>query len=283
MGVNIYTIHDLVPLRLPHTTLDEKKFFLNTVREIARRADRIVTVSEASRTDIVEMLGVSPDRVINTYQSVHIPEAMLMRAESDVARDLETFFDLGLKEYFLFVGAIEPKKNVARLVDAYASSGSRFPLVIVGAPAWQYESVVKKIADERFLTYRVADGVITPHRRVRQLAYLPFPRLIALMRGARAVLFPSLYEGFGLPVLEAMLAGAPVLTSNVASLPEIAGGAALLINPYDVDDLAAGIRALDNDEGLRVDLVAKGRERARHFAPERYKERLSQLYRDLLR
>ena len=217
---NIYTIHDLIPLRLPFTTLDEKKYFLKLVRDIARRADHIVTVSEASKDDIVAMLGVSPDRVTNTYQSVHIPETLLSRPEAELAQELETFFDIGLREYFLFVGAIEPKKNLIRLIDAYATAGSKYPLLVVGTPAWQYERDLEKMEDERFLTYRIEDGRITPQRRVRRLAYLPFARLISLMRGARAVLFPSLYEGFGLPVLEAMVAGAPVMTSRVASLPK---------------------------------------------------------------
>jgi glycosyltransferase involved in cell wall biosynthesis len=279
---NVYTIHDLVPLRLPSATLDEKKFFLNVVRHIARRADHIVTVSEASKRDIVSLLGVSPDRVTNTYQSVHIPDALLSRPEADLAKELQTNFDLGYREYFLFVGAIEPKKNIARLIDAYASAGSKHPLVIVGTPAWQYERDLEKIGDERFLTYRVSQGAITPQRRVRRLAYLQLPRLVSLMRGARAVLFPSLYEGFGLPVLEAMVAGAPVLTSRVASLPEIAGDAALLVDPYDVDDMAAGIRALDQDVDLRQALIARGRERASYFSPERYEQRIASLYRRLL-
>lgn len=114
------------------------------------------------------------------------------------------------------------------------------------------------------------------------MAYLPLPRLIALMRGARGVLFPSLYEGFGLPVLEAMVAGAPVLTSNVSSLPEIAGDAALLVDPNDVDSIAAAIRQLDNDDDLCRTLVERGRERAKQFSPERYEERLAKLYRRVM-
>jgi glycosyltransferase involved in cell wall biosynthesis len=279
---NIYTVHDLVPLRLPSATLDDKKYFFEMVREIARRADHIVTVSETSRRDIIDIFGVSPDRITNTYQSVHLPQALLDRPEAELAEQLQANFDLGLREYFLFVGAIEPKKNIARLLDAYASAGSKYPLVIVGSPGWQCEGDLAKINDERFLAYRVSRGMITPHRRVRRLDYLPLPRLVALLRGARAVLFPSLYEGFGLPVLEAMVAGSPVLTSRAASLPEIAGDAALLVDPYDVDEMAAGIRKLDQDADLRQALIVKGRERARLFSPECYEERVASLYRRLL-
>ncbi len=232
---NIYTIHDLVPLRLPYATLDDKKYFLQLVRHIARHADHIVTVSEHSKRDIVELIGIPEYRVTNTYQSVHIPAALLSGSRDQLAAELEHFFQLEPGGYYLFVGAIEPKKNLSRLIDAYASTGSRRPLIVVGAPAWQYDRDLEKMGDERFLTYVVSNGVITPRRRVRRLSYLPFTRLVALMRGARAVLFPSLYEGFGLPVLEAMVAGAPVLTSNTSSLPEIVGDAAVLVDPHDVE------------------------------------------------
>jgi glycosyltransferase involved in cell wall biosynthesis len=279
---NIFTVHDLVPLRLPSATLDDKKYFLDLIRHIGKRADHIVTVSEASRADIIKLIGIPEWRVTNTYQSVHIPPALLQSTPDELAAELEHFFQLEPGGYFLFVGAIEPKKNVSRLIDAYASSGSRRPLIIVGTPAWQYDKDLEKIANEQFVTYTLVDGIITQRRRVRRLAYLPLPRLIALMRGARGVLFPSLYEGFGLPVLEAMVAGAPVLTSNVSSLPEIAGDAALLVDPNDVDSIAGAIRQLDNDDDLCRALVVRGRERAKMFSPERYQERLEKLYRRVM-
>lgn len=279
---NIYTIHDLVPLRLPNTTLDDKRYFLNMVREIARRADHIVTVSEFSRRDIISLLGVSEDRITNTYQSVHLPEALLARSRADVATELANSFGLDYGGYYLYVGAIEPKKNVSRLIDAFASAGSRRPLVIVGGDGWQSKGDIEKIEDERFLSYSLDGTRITPQRRIRRLKYLPFSQLVALMRGARAVLFPSLYEGFGLPVLEAMLAGTPVLTSKTSSLPEVAGDAALLVEPSDVDDIAAGIRALDNDDDLCADLVARGHAQAAKFSPARYRERMAELYGRLL-
>ncbi|MEZ5817626.1 MAG: glycosyltransferase [Hyphomicrobiaceae bacterium] len=279
---NIYTIHDLVPLRIPFATLDDKKYFLRLVRLLAREADHIVTVSERSKADLVELIGIPESRITNTYQSVHIPPELLAAAESDLANELDHFFQLEPGGYFLFVGAIEPKKNLTRLIDAYASSGSARPLVIVGAPGWQYEHDLERIADEQFLTYKFQDGVISPSRKVRRLQYLPFARLISLMRGARAVLFPSLYEGFGLPVLEAMLAGAPVLTSSTSSLPEVAGDAALLVDPNEVDAIAAGIRKLDSDDDLCKELSRQGREQAKKFSPERYKERIDALYKRIM-
>jgi glycosyltransferase involved in cell wall biosynthesis len=111
---------------------------------------------------------------------------------------------------------------------------------------------------------------------------MPFHLLVSLIRGARATLFPSLYEGFGLPVLESMLLGTPVLTSTAGSLPEIAGEAAMLVDPYDVDAIRDGIRTLDADEPLRANLSERGRLQAAKFSPERYRDRLADAYRPFL-
>jgi glycosyltransferase involved in cell wall biosynthesis len=277
-AMKIYTIHDLVPLRLPYTTLDDKKYSLDMHRALAREADHIVTVSEFSRRDIIALLGVPENRITNTYQSVSLPKALVDRPFDDVANDLDRLFGLAAKDYFLYVGAIEPKKNVSRLVEAYASSGSKRPLIIVGNPAWMAEADLRKIDDERFLRYTYKDGVIAPSRQVRRLSYVPFEQLISLYRGARGLIFPSIYEGFGLPVLEAMLLGTPVITSNVSSLPEVAGDAALLVSPFDVLDIASAIRRLDADEALAKDLSHRGRARAATFSPEAYRNRLDALY-----
>jgi glycosyltransferase involved in cell wall biosynthesis len=279
---NVHTVHDIIPLRLPSATLDDKKYFLRLVEHLSRKADHIVTVSEFSRRDIIRFFSIPESRITNTYQAVSIPEKLLAKSDDAVADELRHAFRLDMKEYFLFCGAIEPKKNVSRLVDAYAISGSRRPLVIAGPLGWQYDADVEKIQDERFVKYRFKDGAIRADRQVRRLAYVPFAQLVTLIRGARALLFPSLYEGFGLPVLEAMLLGTPVMTSNVSSLPELAGNAASLVDPTDLDAMIAAIRALDNDADLRAELSAKGRERAKLFSPEAYRQRLGDVYSKLL-
>jgi glycosyltransferase involved in cell wall biosynthesis len=275
---NIYTVHDIIPLRLPYATLDDKRYFLRLMQHLCKTADHIVSVSEFSRRDIIRFFGIPEQRITNTYQAVSIPEPLLAKSDDGLADELRHAFNLEMKEYFLFCGTIEPKKNIARLVDAYATSGVRHPLVIVGALGWQYDVDVEKIQDERFLNYRMAKGKIFADRHVRRLSYVPFPQLISLMRGARGVLFPSLYEGFGLPVLEAMLLGTPVMTSNVSSMPEVAGDAALLVDPTDIDQMAAAICKIDHDADLRAELSARGRERAKLFSPEAYRSRLSELY-----
>jgi len=275
---NLYTIHDLVPLKLPDTTRDQKPYILAMLRHLCRTADHIVTVSEFSRREIIQFFGVAEDRVTSTYQAVTLPAAALAWKDDDIAALLDGVYGLPPQKYFLFVGAIEPKKNLARLIDAYAASGSNYPLIIVGGLAWQYDQELEKIADERFLRYEIAGGWAIPRRLVRRLSYVSAEHLVTLMRGARALLFPSLYEGFGLPVLEAMSLGTPVMTSNLASLPEIAGGAALLVDPLDIDAMGRAIRGLDHDADLRAELRMRGLARAEFFSPENYRQRVADLY-----
>jgi glycosyltransferase involved in cell wall biosynthesis len=278
---NIYTIHDLVPLRLPFATLDDKRHFLKMIRHLCKKADHIVTVSEHSRRDIISLGGIHEDRVTNTYQAVTIPQ-LAAENQQTTAELIQNAFELEYEKYFLFVGAIEPKKNLSRLIDAYAASGTKLPLVIVGGLGWSYTKDVDKLEEDRFLQYRLADGVLSPARKVRHLSYLPSEQLFALMRGARGLLFPSLYEGFGLPVVEAMQLGTPVVTSNVASLPEIAGDAALLVDPYDTSDISRKIMMLDEDADLRADLRRRGPIQAEKFSAFRYAERVSALYQKIL-
>lgn len=279
---NIVTIHDIVPLRLPYTTLDDKKTMLNLLRTFCRTADHIVTVSEFSKHDIMSFFGVPEHRITNTYQSVSIPAALATRSDEDIRTELRNAFDLEFRGYFLFFGAIEPKKNVRRLVEAYALSGAKPPLVIAGALGWQYGSDLEAIDDERFAQYKMDGETITKRKRVRRLSYIPFPQLVSLIKGARAVVFPSIYEGFGLPVLEAMLLGTPVITSNVSSLPEVAGDAALLVDPTDTQALGRAIRMLDADDDLRAELSRRGLEQAKLFSPEIYRQRIDALYKRVM-
>jgi glycosyltransferase involved in cell wall biosynthesis len=279
---NIVTIHDLVPLRLPHMTLDNKRYFFRLVQHLVTRADHVVTVSEYSRRDIMALFNVPEHRITNTYQAVTVPPRALARSDEEIADEITNLFELDPGNYYLFVGALEPKKNVSRLIDAYAASGSRRPLVVAGGAGWQNEGDLERINDTRFSNYRVGENMISKVKRVRRIPYLPSDQLITLMRGARALLFPSLFEGFGLPVLEAMTLGTPVLTSNVTSLPEIAGDAALVVDPFDVSAMAAAIRRLDNDVDLLGELSHRGREQARLYSMDNYVSRLAGVYRGIL-
>ncbi|WGM29882.1 glycosyltransferase family 1 protein [Brevundimonas sp. NIBR11] len=268
---NIYTIHDLIPLRLPHTTMEDKATYMALCKMIARRADHIAVVSETTRQDVIRMLDVPEDRVTNTYQAVDLPEALTNRSQADVTIELEGVFNLGWKDYFLHFGAIEPKKNLGRIVEAYLASGLETPLVIVGGRAWLDEG------ETALLNQVMRDGGPSA-QRIRRYEFMPFSLLISLIRGAKATLFPSLYEGFGLPVLESMALSTAVLTSTGGSLPEVAGDAAISVDPYDVQAMTRGLRALDADEALREDLVRRGLGQAAKFSVEAYQGRLSDMY-----
>ncbi len=267
---NVYTFHDLIPLRLPHSTLDDKRAFFDLCKEIVQSADHIVTVSETSRADVIKMFGADPARVSNTYQAVDIPQEVLEQDIDEVAALLEKDFSLGWKDYYLFFGAIEPKKNVMRVVEAYLASGSKRPLVIVAGRSWLADpetDILVQMARPESLG-----------AGIRRLEYLPASLLRVVVKGARATLFPSLMEGFGLPVLEAMQLGTAVITSNSGALREVAGEAALAVDALDMSAITAAITALDRDDDLREQLEAHGRLQAAKFGPAAYKERLSAVY-----
>ena len=195
---NIYTLHDLVPLRLPYTTLDNKRAYLRLIRGCLRWGDHICTVSESSLRDIASLFPVDRARVTNTYQTAGLPDHIAPGEQ--LADWLLRLFNLEHKGYLLFYGALEPKKNVGRMAEAYLASGITTPLVIVGGRAWKSEGELRLVTGK--------DGKPTEMgRRIRMLDYVPSAWLGALVRGAKAVIFPSLYEGFGLPVLEAMQLG----------------------------------------------------------------------------
>jgi len=249
-----------------------------TVGTIAAEADHIVTVSEHSKRDIIQLLGVEESRVTNTYEAVEFPPSMLERSDDEIAEQLRGSYRLDFRDYLLFYGALEPKKNVARLIDAYLLSSVDIPLVITGAVGWGNRAESKRLEELR------AEARANPNgkRNIHHFEYASLPMLVTLIRGARAVLFPSLYEGFGLPVLEAMKLGTPVVTSRVSSLPEIAGDAALYVDPYDVSDIARAIKTIVADDGLRAELTQRGRAQSELFSLARYRERMADLYKRLV-
>lgn len=274
----VFTIHDLVPLRLPFTTLDNKRYMLRLLRKIASTADHIVTVSEHSKRDIVKILGVSEKRVTNTYQTVILPHQYEQISEAEIANLLSGVYGLDLYRYFLFFGAFEPKKNIGRIIDAYMMSNVDVPLLIVGGDGWQTESE-QKILTQLQETQRSQLGA---RRRIYRLNYVSSSTLLALVRGALSVVFPSLYEGFGLPILESMALGTPVITSTESSMPEIAGDAALLVDPYDSRVISQAMNTIYADAGLREELSRRGKLQATKFSLQSYRERIERLYTSLL-
>lgn len=274
---NIYTIHDLVPLRLPYTTLDRKKSFYKMIETICAQADKIITVSEQSKKDIHEFFGLPDEKVVNTYQHVDIPKKYLEAKKEEIQASIKGLFDLDYKEYILFYGAIEPKKNVGRLIEAYLASGLDIPLVIAGKDGWLVENELKFL-DAPSVKYLKTEGGITKEKsKIIRLNYVPFPQLVNLIRGAKCVAFPSLYEGFGLPIVESMICETPVLTSNLGATKEIAGEAALLVDPYDVRSIRDGILKLFKEESLVEDkgLAPKNIQR---FTAQLVKEKIKEVY-----
>jgi glycosyltransferase involved in cell wall biosynthesis len=279
---NVYTFHDLVPLRLPFATLDNKQRYHGLCARLVRRADHIVCVSEATRRDLTSIFKVPEQRVTVTYQSADLSRYVEGKSDEEAAGDVAGVFGLDWRGYFLFFGGVEPKKNLPRIVEAYLGSGVARPLVVVGGQGWLNEDELRLMHPDFVEVRAYRDHVFKREDRIRRYEYLPMTLLVSLIRGARATLFPSIYEGFGLPVLESMQLGTPVLTSDAGALPEVAGEAALVVDPYDALAIQRGIRALDADEGLRGDLAQRGLVQAVRFSPENHRRRLAELYAKLV-
>lgn len=267
---NLYTFHDLIPLRYPHLVAQHPGRFTRLAEALARSADGIVTVSEHSKRELVEHLGLDRRRVFNTSQAVSIPDL------EAGGRGAPGLYGLDEASYFLSFSAIEPKKNLARLIEAYLASGSARWLVIAGPYRWL------PLADIRTLANRGLWDALTARPRsagrIRFVGHVSPAHLDRLIRGAHAVLFASITEGFGLPIIEAMGRGIPVLTSLGGATEEVAGGAALLVDPDDAGAIAAGIRELDGNPALLEQLRAAGTARATRFSTAAYQARLRELY-----
>jgi glycosyltransferase involved in cell wall biosynthesis len=263
----ITTVHDLIPLRLPYATLDDKERFYFKVRDALKDSAVVITVSENSKKDLLTYFDADPDRIIVTYQPIALDS--LDASDEEVSFFLKQY-GLTHQNYLLFVGAIEPKKNVGRLLDAYATLDTDMPLVIVGKKGWLWDEELGKTS------YLFDDK--ESKKKVKLLEYVSKDSLRFLYKGAYCLVFPSLYEGFGLPPLEAMNFGCPVITSNVSCLPEICGDAALYVDPYSVRDIKQKLEEVLGSPELRHQLVKAGYQNAQSFDMDHYVSRLHQAY-----
>lgn len=270
-AAKITTIHDIVPLRLPHSTTNDKGIFIQQIRDAIKSSQLIIAVSEHSKKDLVNFFNVNPEKIAVTYQSVTTGEKKI--SKENVALRLKAY---GLKDqkYILFVGAIEPKKNLKRVIAAYLSLDINLPLVIVGKKAWLWEGEVRALNSD-WHKKKIK-------KNIRELDYVSYDDMPAFYQGAKCLVFPSLYEGFGLPPLEAMSLGCPVITSNVSSLPEVCGNAALYVDPYDQQDIADKIMMMINDDAKREALIQAGYQRVKFFSMENYIERIKAAYAKVL-
>ena len=262
----VVTVHDLTFFRIAGRYPLARRLYMQTLTRLsARVADAIVVPSETVRADVLRLLRVQESRVHVVYEAA---AERFHPVDADAARAVALRYGIE-PPYVLSVGSLEPGKNRARLVRAMArlrNEGLSRPLVVAGQRAWRYDSDFE-LVDELGMADRVAF-----------LGYVPDDDLAALYSGAETVAIPSLYEGFGLPVIEAMACGAPVLTSNVSATAEVAGDAALLVHPRSVDQITAGLRRLISDADLRGQLRRAGLERAAQFSWRRAADETHQVY-----
>lgn len=271
----VVTVHDVIPLILPETFTPRHRLVVRlALARVRRKADRVVVPSHAVKRDVVRRVGLPEDRVVVTHEGCE-PRFRPVRSGA-ARRDVAARYGLPPR-YVLAVGTLEPRKNLTTLLEAFArlrrdgEVDADLRLVLAGARGWLEEPI---FATVRSLGLEDA---------VRFTGFVDDDDLPAVYSGAALFAFPSLYEGFGLPLLEAMACGVPVVTSNISSLPEVAGDAAVLVDPRDEQGLAAAIARLLRDEALRGRLREAGLARARQFSWEATARRTLDAYAAVVR
>jgi glycosyltransferase involved in cell wall biosynthesis len=265
----VLTVHDLIFERLPGHHKPLNRWYLHrTMPLFCRRATHIIAVSEHTRRDLIEVYGITPEKITVIPEAADARFGPVTEEALDLAR-----VSYGLPErYLLCVGTIEPRKNLERLLAAWEPlylAREAPPLVIVGRRGWLNEGFFAALERSP-----ARDGVIFP-------GWMQDGDLPAVYAAAQLFIFPSIYEGFGLPVLEAMACGAPVVCSNATSIPEVAGDAALLFDPFEPDAIRETMRTALADDALRESLRQRGYRRAAKFSWERAADETLALYRGL--
>jgi len=270
----VTTIHDISFEHLPQFyTAGGRFLFKLAIGYTARRAARVITGSEYSRNDIITTYGISPERVVVTPEGVSSQFTPVR--ESDRINAVRKKYGIE-REYLLSVGSLQPRKNLVRLIQAYVSlrsSDDEFShqLVIVGKKGWLYKDIFRAARSSQY----VNDIIFTD--------YVAEEDLPALYSGAAIFIYPSIFEGFGLPVLEAMACGVPVITSNSSSLPEVVGEAALTVDPYDEEAIRQAIQRVVVDEKLRMKLSRRGLVQAQRFSWRKTAELTLSVYEEVVR
>lgn len=271
LSKTILTIHDLNPDENPELYQDKKmvSYFRKWRRKVARKTDRIITVSNYVKKKVENSLLI-PKTKIGTIHSAQDEKFSRIANEDLIERIERDYYIKG--DFLLYVGHIQPWKNLNRLIEAFAlikRRGIKEKLVLVGGKGWatkEIETLTKELGLKGEVT--ITD-------------FVPGDDLPLFYQAASAFVFPSLMEGFGIPVLESMACGTPVVCSNVTSLPEVAGGAAIFFNPLDVPEMAEAIFRVLTDEGLRKDLVKKGLKRCKEFSWEKTAKETLGVYKEM--
>lgn len=268
----LLTVHDLSFVRAPETATPVLKAYLDeVVPRSVRRATHILADSQATKDDLVALYGTAPEKVTVLLGGVNAEFAPVTDSARRTA--VRRQYNLPDNPYIFSVGTVQPRKNYARLIEALAQLGPAFAevhLVIAGGRGWLDGPIYRAVNE-----FGLAE-------RVHFTGFARDEDLPALYAEAICLAYPSLYEGIGFPVLEAMACGTPVVTSAISSLPEVAGDAAILIDPYNVDELTAALRRVLEDDALRADLVARGYRRAAWFTWERAARQLRDVYQRML-
>ena len=255
---SVVTVHDLGYRHVPegHTRTQRLTLKLST-RWNAWRARQVIAVSESTARDLRQFYGTPASKINVIYEAPFAAPALV---DAAAARAIRARYDL-VRPYALYVSTIQPRKNLTRLIDAYAKLRDLYDvawdLVLAGGRGWLSDALYAQVE-------RLGLG-----ERVRLLGYVPDADLTALYNGAFCFCYPSLFEGFGLPILEAQQQGVPVMTANNSAIPEVAGDAALLVDPMDVEAIAEAMLRLSQDEALREELIAKGHENVKRFSWEK--------------
>jgi glycosyltransferase involved in cell wall biosynthesis len=271
---SVVTIHDCIHLLFPQYLPNRAAFHYARfmMGRAIRRSAAVLTVSEASRADILRFYPDADAERVRVIPNAIDPCLLDEPSEEEIERVRERYQVRG--RFVLFAGNVKPHKNLDRLIAAYSLLKRRghgdVKLLIIGDEVNRYGSFRRAVENA---------GI---RNDVRFFGFVPDSTLAVLYRLASVFAFPSLYEGFGLPPLEAMACGAPVVTSRLSSLPEVVGDAAVLVDPYSIEDIALGMARVLEDDALRADLVARGRARARSFSWERSVKAIHESYMKVL-
>ena len=258
-GKKVMTIHDLTFLKYPQFCTNIVKQYTQRIKKCLQWTDAIITISESSKQDIIDYLGYEKEKIFVTYGASRYNLDFLKNLNIEIIKN-KINYDFA-QPYLLFVSTIEPRKNIINLIKAFNICQEKYHLphhlILIGGKGWQYEPIFAEIDNSPFRDY------------IHHLGYLTDAEVAIFYAHADIFVYPSLYEGFGLPILEAMTLGAPVITSSVSSMPEVAGDAAIYINPYDVEDLAKTINDVRCDRAFRENLIEKGKSRVGLYSWER--------------
>lgn len=252
------TIHDLAFKRYPETFPRQALFKLNLLLDVAvRKATKLIAVSESTKKDLLEFFPKLDPETVKVISHGFNAEFFGKRIPRDELSRFLTSYKLQVTSYCLYVGALQPRKNLVRLIRAFEMAKEKQPemqLVLVGESAWLSEDIVKA-------------AKMSPYNKdIHLIGRVTFEELRLWYQGARLFAFPSLYEGFGIPILEAFASGLPVLTANNSSLPEVAGDAALYADAKNAEDIALKLTELWSNSELQKDLVTKGQEQLKKFS-----------------